>query len=325
MLFRSVLDEGWYDPKSGDMMTVIPQLNLKELIEYGEAKGVGIVLWTVFNVLDSQLEEACSHYSVMGIKGFKIDFLDRDDQEAVEMTYRIAEETAKHKLFINLHGFYKPTGINRTYPHIINFEGVFGMEEAKWSTVDKNMPQYNVTFPFIRMMAGPVDFTPGAMRNATKEDFNPIYNNPMSQGTRCHQLAMYVVHDSPFTMLCDSPTLYERESDYTAFLSSIPVVADETKILQGELGEYIVTGRRKDLTWYVGGMSNWTERDLKVELSFLEPGINYNATVVKDGPNAHRQGSDYMIQNIIVNSESAVDVHMAPGGGFVIKLEQLKK
>ncbi len=318
-----VLDEGWYDPKSGDMMKVIPELDLAGLIEYGQSKGVGIVLWTVFNVLDSKLEEACRHYSTMGVKGFKIDFLDRDDQEAVEMTYRIAEETAKHKLFIDLHGFYKPTGINRTYPHIINFEGVFGMEEAKWSTIDKNMPLYDVTFPFIRMLAGPVDFTPGAMRNATKSDFKPIYSNPMSQGTRCHQMAMYVVHDSPITMLCDSPTLYEKEPEYTAFLSSIPVETDETKILSGELGQYIVSARRNGSTWHIGGMTNWDEREVKVDFSFLKPNQKYRATIYKDGVNANRQGSDFSVETLTTDSDSVVDIYMASGGGFVMRLEEI--
>ena len=184
-----VLDEGWYDPKSGDMLTVIPELDLPELIAYGKSKGVEIVLWTVFNVLDSQLEAACKKYADMGIKGFKVDFLDRDDQTAVEMVYRIAEMTARYKLTLDLHGIYKPTGINRTYPHIINFESVFGMEEVKWTDIKNNMPLYDVTFPYIRMMAGPVDYTPGAMRNATKADWRAMYYTPASMGTRCHQLA----------------------------------------------------------------------------------------------------------------------------------------
>lgn len=200
-----VLDEGWYDPKSGDMLTTVPDIDLPALVEYAEKKGVGLWLWTVFNVLDSQLEEACKKYSRLGIKGFKVDFLDRDDQKAVDMTYRIADATARHRLMLDLHGFYKPTGLNRTYPNIVNYESVFGMEEMKWSDPSVNMPEYNVTFPYIRMMCGPVDFTPGAMRNASKSDWKPIYSNPLSQGTRAHQIACYIVHDSPFTMLADSP------------------------------------------------------------------------------------------------------------------------
>lgn len=317
-----ILDEGWYEPKSGDMMSVVSHLDLPKLVAYAESKGVGIVLWTVFNVLDEQLEEACAHYAAMGIKGFKVDFLDRDDQQAVEMTYRIAEETAKHHLFLDLHGFYKPTGIDRTYPHIINFEGLFGLEEAKWSTVEKDMPLYDVTFPFIRMMAGPADFTPGAMQNGVKADFTPVYSNPMSQGTRCHQLAAYVVYDSPFTMLCDSPTRYENEPKYTSFLASIPMKTDEVKILSGKLGEYIVTARRNGDVWHVGGMTNWSERELQVDFSFLNNEKYYNAILFRDGVNADKQGSDYRVDTVMVNIGTQLTIQMASGGGFVIRLEE---
>lgn len=317
-----ILDEGWYDPKKGDMMTTIPEINLPELVSYAKNKNVGIILWTVFNVLDAQLEEACKYYSELGIKGFKIDFLDRDDQKAVEMTYRIAEATARHKLVLDLHGYYKPTGINRTFPNIINFEGVFGMEEAKWSTLEKDMPLYDVTFPFIRMMAGPVDFTPGAMRNASKKDFQPVYYNPMSQGTRCHQLATYIVYDSPLTMLCDSPTLYEKEEEYTHFISSIPVDVDETKILSGELGEYIITARRKGYNWYIGGLTNWTTRDLHVDFSFLKEGKKYKAIIYKDGINAEKQATDYIRENVIIDTHTQLMLHLASGGGFAISLQE---
>ena len=268
-----VLDEGWYDPKSGDMLTVIPELDLPELIAYGKSKGVEIVLWTVFNVLDSQLEAACKKYADMGIKGFKVDFLDRDDQTAVEMVYRIAEMTARYKLTLDLHGIYKPTGINRTYPHIINFESVFGMEEVKWTDIKNNMPLYDVTFPYIRMMAGPVDYTPGAMRNATKADWRAMYSTPASMGTRCHQLAAYIVHDSPFTMLCDAPTNYLNEQECVDFITSLPVETDSTFIASGELGKYIVTVRKKDVNWYVGGMTNWDRRDVELDFSFLPEGV----------------------------------------------------
>lgn len=317
-----ILDEGWYDPKSGDMLTVIPELNLPELVAYGKSKGVKLILWTVFNVLNEQLEAACSYYSKLGIAGFKIDFLDRDDQAAVDMTYRIAEATARHQLVLNLHGFYKPTGLNRTFPHIINFEGVFGMEEAKWSTVEKDMPLYDVTFPFIRMMAGPVDFTPGAMRNATKRDFKPIYNNPMSQGTRCHQLAMYIVYDSPLTMFCDAPTYYEKEDAYTRFLASIPVQVDHTQVLDGKMGEFIVTARRKQDTWFVAGMTNWTARTVSVDFSFLPAGKHYTAILMMDGVNAEKQAADYDCREIEVNSGSRLKIPMASGGGFAIRIKE---
>ena len=316
-----VLDEGWYDPKSGDMLTVIPELDLPELIVYGKSKGVEIVLWTVFNVLDSQLEAACKKYADMGIKGFKVDFLDRDDQTAVEMVYRIAEMTARYKLTLDLHGIYKPTGINRTYPHIINFESVFGMEEVKWTDIKNNMPLYDVTFPYIRMMAGPVDYTPGAMRNATKADWRAMYYTPASMGTRCHQLAAYIVHDSPFTMLCDAPTNYLNEQECVDFIASLPVEVDSTFIASGELGKYIVTVRKKDVNWYIGGMTNWDERDVQLDFSFLPEGMSYTAVLFKDGVNANKQAEDYRKETIRIDKDSRLTLHLASGGGFAMKLE----
>ena len=316
-----VLDEGWYDPKSGDMLTVIPELDLPELIAYGKSKGVEIVLWTVFNVLDSQLEAACKKYADMGIKGFKVDFLDRDDQTAVEMVYRIAEMTARYKLILDLHGIYKPTGINRTYPHIINFESVFGMEEVKWTDIKNNMPLYDVTFPYIRMMAGPVDYTPGAMRNATKADWRAMYYTPASMGTRCHQLAAYIVHDSPFTMLCDAPTNYLNEQECVDFIASLPVEVDSTFIASGELGKYIVTVRKKDVNWYIGGMTNWDERDVQLDFSFLPEGMSYTAVLFKDGVNANKQAEDYRKETIRIDKDSRLTLHLASGGGFAMKLE----
>lgn len=317
-----VMDEGWYNPKKGDMMTVIPEINLPELVSYAKSKNVGIILWTVFNVLDSQLEDACKYYSQLGIKGFKVDFLDRDDQKAVEMVYRIADMTAKYKLTLDLHGIYKPTGLNRTYPNIINFESVFGMEEMKWSTIEKDMPCYDVTFPYIRMVAGSVDYTPGAMHNATKKDFKDIYSNPMSQGTRCHQLATYIVFDSPLTMLCDNPTIYNKEQECTSFIASLPNETDETRILQGEMGKYIVSARRKGNNWCVGAFTDWKERDIELSLNFLSESATYKAEIFKDGINANRQADDYKREIICVTKDSILKIHLAEGGGFAIRFTE---
>lgn len=315
-----VLDEGWYNPKKGDMLTVVPDLDLEELVRYGKSKGVDLILWTVFNVLDDQLEEACKKYSEMGISGFKVDFLDRDDQTAVEMVYRIAEVTAKYKLTLDLHGFYKPTGMNRTYPNIINFEAVFGMEEMKWSTVKKDMMEYDVTMPYIRMMAGPVDYTPGAMRNASKKDFKDIYYNPMSQGTRCHQLAAYVVHDSPLTMLADNPTVYRKEQECTDFIVSIPNKGiEETRVLQGKLGEFVVIGRRVGTSWYVGGMTDWITREVVLDFGFLDGGA-YDVILFRDGINADKQAQDYKKERFTVTASSSKKICMASGGGFAMSI-----
>ena len=318
-----ILDEGWYAPKSGDMLTTIPEINLPKLVEYGNKCGVKIILWTVFNVLDDQLDAACEKYADMGIAGFKVDFLDRDDQEAVEMTYRIAEACAKHHLMLDYHGIYPPKGINRTYPNIVNFESVFGMEEAKWTKVDeKDMPLYDVTFPFIRQQTGFTDFTPGGMRNATRTDFHPIYNNPMTMGTRCHQLAMYIVQDSPLTMLADNPTAYEREPEYTKFLASLPTLFDETRILQGVMGKYIVTARRKGNVWYVAGQTNWDERDLRIDFDFLTKEKAYDIRSFVDGVNADKDATDYTDSTVEwVTAEDWKEIHLAPGGGFLLKFE----
>lgn len=316
-----VLDEGWYNPKSGDMLTVIPELDLAELIAYGKERNVNIILWTVFNVLDSQLEEACAKYKEMGVVGFKVDFLDRDDQTAVEMAYRIADACARHQLTLDYHGFYKPTGLNRTYPNVINFEGVFGMEEVKWAVPGTDMPLYDVTFPFIRMASGPVDYTPGAMTNASKADFQAIYYNPMSMGTRCHQLAAYIVHDSPLTMLCDAPTNYKGEEECVEFITSVPTVIDRTVIPAGKIGEYIVSAREKDGKWYVGGMTSWEARDIELCFDFLPEGRTFEAVFFVDGVNADKQGEDYRVEKKTVKKGDTVKIHMASGGGFAARLD----
>lgn len=316
-----VLDEGWYNSNEGSILTPIPEIRLPELIAYGKEKGVGIVLWSVFNVMDENLETICKTYADMGIKGFKIDFMDRDDQTAVEMVERLAACTAKHQLMLDLHGIYKPVGLNRTYPNILNYEGVFGMEECRWTELKNDMPLYDVTFPYIRMMAGQVDFTPGAMRNGTRADWRAVYNKPISMGTRCHQAACYVVQDSPFTMLADSPTNYEADEKYTNFIASLPVVYDKTVIPQGEMGKYIVTARQKDSNWYVGAQTNWNERDLCLDFSFLEAGKTYKAEMLKDGINANHDAEDYKIETISnITKDTKLNVHLASGGGMVIKV-----
>ncbi len=317
-----ILDEGWYFPKSGDMLTPIEELDLPALVSYGESKGVKLILWTVFNVLDKDLEAACKKYSEMGIAGFKVDFLDRNDQEGVEMVYRIADACSRYKLLLDLHGIYPPTGLNRTYPNVLNFESVFGMEESKWTEPDtKDMPLNDVTFPYIRLQCGPVDFTPGGMRNATKKDYKPVYYNPMTMGTRCHQMAMYVIHDSPLTMLADSPSAYEQEPEYTRYLSSIPVVFDESRVLCGKMGEYIVTARRKGTTWYVGGQTNWNSLEIDLPMNFLAPASQYTSVMFSDGKNSNKNASDYRVCTEELTNSSVVHINMSEGGGFVIIAE----
>lgn len=314
-----ILDEGWYVPQSGDMMTPIKDLDIPALIKYASERNVKLILWCVFNVLDDRLEEICRHYSAMGIAGFKVDFLDRDDQEGIEMTYRIAEMAAKYHLVLDLHGISKPTGINRTYPNVLNYESIFGQEEVKWSTPDVDMPKYNVTAPFIRMMAGYTDYTPGGMRNAAKADFQPVYSKPMTMGTRAHQIALYTVYDSPLTMLCDVPTMYEKEPETLAYLSSMPRTYDKELVLSGELGEYIVVARESQGNWYLGGLTSWTARDVEVDFSFLGEGT-WTVELYRDGVNADRHAEDYKIERFIVKSTDKKTIHLASGGGFSMKI-----
>ena len=314
-----VLDEGWYDSSKGDIMNAIEAIDLPGLISYGREKGVDVVLWTVFNVLDEHLDEACRKYSEMGVKGFKVDFLDRNDQTAVEMAERIARHCAQYKLFLDYHGFYSPTGLNRTFPNVLNYEGVFGMEECRWAKKETDMPRYDVTFPFMRGMAGNVDFTPGAMRNGTRSNWVECYENPVSMGTRCHQAACYVLHDSPFTMLCDAPTNYEREPDYTRFIAEIPVVWDETRVLQGEMGQYIVIARRLGDTWYVGGQTSWDARTVSLPLDFLAEG-SYFVTSLTDGVNAGHNAEDYQFNRQTHGKGDTLSIAMVSGGGFVLRI-----
>lgn len=317
-----ILDEGWSVNLKADLMQVVPEINLPELVKYANARNVGIILWAGYYAFERDMENVCRHYSEMGVKGFKVDFMNRDDQEMVEFNYRAAETAARFKLILDLHGSYKPAGMNRTYPNVLNFEAVFGLEQMKWQTPDVDMVTYDVTIPFIRQIAGPMDYTQGAMKNASKGGSYPSHSEPMSQGTRCRQLAAYIIFDSPFNMLCDAPTNYLREQESLNLIAGMPTVWDETITLDGKIGEYIVTARRHKNTWYIGGFTNWDARDLTIDLSFLGD-TNYTATLFKDGVNAHRKGTDYKKETLSLAGKKKITVHAAPGGGFVMQLDRI--
>lgn len=314
-----ILDEGWSVNLKADLMQVVPEINLQELINYGKQKNVGIILWAGFHAYDRDMERVSKHYAEMGVKGFKIDFMDRDDQLSVDFYYRAAQTTAKYKLLADFHGAYKPTGLHRTFPNVINFEGVHGLEQMKWSPPSVDQVTYDVTFPFIRMLAGPVDYTQGAMRNAIKSNYRPIYSEPMSQGTRCRQLATYVVFESPLNMLADSPTNYTKEPESTRFIASVPVVWDNTVALDGKIAEYIAIARKKGNEWYVGALTNWNGREIELDLSFLEDG-KYKAEIFQDGINAHRAAADYKHEVIDLPANKKLKITMAPGGGYVARI-----
>ena len=313
-----ILDEGWAVNNQADLFQVVPEIDLPMLVQYAGQRGVGLILWAGYYAFDRDMEHVCQHYSAMGIKGFKIDFMDRDDQLVTRFYSRAASMCAKYHLLVDFHGAFKPAGLNRTYPNVLNFEGVAGLEQLKWAPESWNQVQYDTELPFIRQASGPMDYTQGAMHNAAKGCYSPCWSEPMSQGTRCHQLALYVVLESPLNMLCDSPTNYQKEPDYTRFVAGIPTVWDETRVLQGDVGEYIVTARRSGNVWYIGGITNWTERDLVVDFSAL--GLKpQRVELFSDGVNANRKGSDYSRQ-FITTPSSQMKVHLAPGGGFLMRI-----
>ena len=314
-----ILDEGWSVNGAADLFQVVPSINLELLVKYASERNVGLILWAGYWAFDRDMEKVCKHYSEMGIKGFKIDFMDRDDQYMVDFHRRAAEMTAKYHMLADFHGSYKPAGLHRTYPNVINFEGVHGLETMKWSGASVDQVTYDVTFPYIRMMAGPVDYTQGAMRNATRGNYHAVYNEPMSQGTRCRQLAQYVIFDSPLNMLCDSPSNYMREQECLNFIAAVPTVWDETKGLCGKVGEYIAIARRSGDDWYVGAMTDWSSRELVLDLTFLPEG-SYEVVIYRDGANAYRIARDYRMEVIDLPSDCKLTVKMAPGGGFAAKI-----
>ena len=311
-----ILDEGWAVNKQADLFQVVPEIDIKELVDYGTERNVGIVLWVGYAAIDKDMEHVCQHYSDLGVKGFKVDFMDGDDQMIVDFYYRMAETAAKHHLFVDFHGAYKPTGLHRTYPNVLNHEGVYGLEQAKWDN-QSDLVTNEVTIPFIRMVAGPMDYTQGAMKNAQKNNFAAIYTEPMSQGTRCRQLAEYVIFESPFNMLCDSPSNYLKEDECTQFIANVPTTWDETIVLDGKVGEYLVIARRKDFRWYVGAITNWEERDIEIDLSVLPNFSAKSGHIFRDGPNANRAARDYVSEQAQVWGNK-VKVHLAKGGGMVL-------
>lgn len=315
-----ILDEGWAVNLKADLMQVVKEIDLKELVDYAAARNVGIILWAGYYAFERDMEHVCRYFSEMGVKGFKVDFMDRDDQLMTDFNHRAAAMCAKYHLILDLHGTHKPAGLNRTYPNVLNFEGVHGLEQMKWRPAGFDQITYDVMIPFIRQVAGPMDYTQGAMRNATRENYYPSYSEPMSQGTRCHQLAMYIILESPFNMLCDSPSNYMREQESTSFIAQVPTVWDETVVLDGKMGEYIITARRKGDTWYVGGLNNWDARDVEVDLSFLSSG-SHKAVLFKDGVNAHRTARDYKREEVSVSSAQPLKAHLAPGGGFTLQID----
>ena len=312
-----MIDAGWsnvYDIKRPN-----PQIDIKEVIERAKSKRVGVFLWCVASSLLNDLPGNLDYLAGLGASGLKVDFFDRDDQVAAQWMERIAREAAARHLLIDFHGCTKPSGLERTYPNIVNYEAVRGAECDKWDTTAN--PFHHLTIPFIRMLAGPMDYTPGAMRNKTKASFKPIGKGlPSAMGTRCHELAMYVIFDQPLAMLCDAPSVYEQYPDILGYLSRVPTTFDDTKVLGASLGNYAVLAKQSGKDWYIGAMTNWDARNIKVDLSFLPRGKKYTATIFRDGPNAAQDATAYTVSKIPVTSRSKLNVYLASGGGAAMYL-----
>jgi len=310
-----ILDDGWY--KLGNLLEVTPDLNMEELVTYAKQKNVGIILWASWKTLDDQLIPALDQFEKWGVKGIKVDFMQRSDQIMIDYFYRVCREAAKRHMLVDYHGDQKPASMTRIWPNLINAEGVRGMEWSKWSA--ESEPKHNVTLPFTRMFLGPLDYTPGAMRNATRSTFRPINSQPMAMGTRCHQLAMYVVYEAPLQMLSDSPSNYLREPETMEFLGAVPTEWDETRVLEAKIAEYVVVARRNGKDWYIGAMSDWTGRTLDIDLSFLPDG-NFTMDAYQDGVNADRNASDYKKSTQQVNRSTKLKLQLASGGGWVARV-----
>ncbi|MEN6309880.1 MAG: glycoside hydrolase family 97 protein [Anaerohalosphaeraceae bacterium] len=306
-----IIDDGW-SPQD-DLLTTKPGMNIPEIVNYGKQKNVGVILWMSWLALDRQLQPAMEQFAKWGVVGLKVDFMQRDDQWMVNYYERILAEAAKHKMLVDFHGAYKPTGLRRTYPNYISQEGVLGNEWNKWS--DSCSIQHTITLPFTRMVAGPMDFTPGAMRNAGKDQFKFINERPMSIGTRCRQLAMYVLYDSPLQMLCDSPSNYLREPECMEFLSLVPAIWHNTIVLDAKMAEYAFMARQYGKDWYIGGMNGETEMTCTVDCSFLPEG-QFQLTLFQDGVNADRFAEDYKKITKTITRDDKLEIKLVSGGGF---------
>lgn len=305
-----VIDDGWSE--AWDVTKTIPEINMEELVAYGKKKNVDLILWVSWAPFREKIDEAFDKFSQWGIKGIKMDFMNRDDQEMVDFYYEVARKAAAHKMLVDFHGAYKPTGWLRTFPNVLTSEGVAGLENHKWGSFVT--PKHNVTLPFTRMVAGPMDYTPGAMINFHEKDHKIWFDLPASVGTRCHQLGMYVVYESPLQMLADSPSNYYREPVCMEFLSQVPVVWDETRVLKASVGEYVIVARRHGDAWYIGGMAGEKGQKFEIDLDFIKG--NKTLTYWEDGVNVDMNANDVTRRTRKVKQGDKITITMYDGGGY---------
>jgi alpha-glucosidase len=313
-----MLDAGWSD--NNDLFKRTPGLDLEELSAYAKTKNISLILWTLSMTLDRQLEPALDMFNRLGVKAILIDFMDRDDQKTVNFYKKIAEATARHKIMVMYHGAFKNAGFERTFPNAITREAILGSEYNMWS--EKCNPEHDLLIPFIRMISGPLDYEPGFYRNANQRTFRALPDMIMSQGTRTHQLAMFVVYESPLQLFAGNPSDAYGEVGFTTYLASMHTTWDDLKVLDAKLGDYLVLARKKDNDWYLAALTDWTPRELTVDLSFLDDG-KYRALSCADGINAEKDASDYSLGYELIDRNKKLNIKMAPGGGYVVKLIKL--
>ncbi len=302
-----------FSPKPDtDIVTPRPELQLPEILKYARQRGVGIRLWLHWKSLAPRLEEAFQEYEDWGISGLMVDFLDRDDQEVVNFCERALESAARHKLHLQFHGSYKPSGEQRTWPNLFNRESVLNLEYLKWSK--RCTPPHNVEAAYVRQLAGPLDYHTGGFHSISERAFVARDENPYVLGTRCHHLAMYVVYENPMPMVTDTPEAYEGQKGFD-FIVKVPTTWDESRFVTGVAGDYIVMARRHGATWYVGGMTDWTSRKLSVPLHFLAPG-RYEARLYVDGSMNEAEPNAIRMEVKTVRLDTSLPISMAPGGGF---------
>lgn len=308
-----LVDAGWY--AGNDITKMNGRVDIPELVKYAAAKNVRIWIWLSYRGVDAQMDEAFPLYEKWGVAGMKIDFIERDDQRGINFYYRVAQKAAEHHLMVDFHGATKPTGLERTYPNVLGYEAVLGMEQSKAGNRDN--PDSHLTLPFTRMIAGPMDYTPGGFENVTRDDFTPRELRPMVMGTRAHQLAMYAVYQASFQMVSDAPRAYKDQPSFE-FIKNAPASWDETRVLNGEPAEYITIARRHGNEWFLGSMTNWTPRDLDLALTFLGSG-KYTAEIYADADDAAQYPKNVSIQKKVVDRNGHLKVHLAPGGGLAVR------
>jgi alpha-glucosidase len=318
--FRYFLfDDGW--SSKDDLSKSVQGLDMAEVTAYGRSKGVDIMLWMVWHTLQRQWNQAFNQFEKWGIKGIKVDFMNRDDQPMVRFYEAVAREAAERKLIVDFHGAYKPCGLSRKYPNVLTREALIEFEFNGWTNYDD--PVHHNLLPYIRMFAGPMDYIPATMRNSTKDNFRPIGDYPMGQGTRAHAMALFVILNSPITMLPDSPSDYYREKECTGFLAKIPVVWDETQLLQGKIARYTILARRSGNEWFIGAITDWRERTIDLETGFLGPG-KYRLEAIEDGINANKRSEDYKKTEMDFQAGDVLKLNLASGGGWVAHITPVK-